>query len=172
MLNLSAFFSKLKDWRVQTRGYCWWREDEPVRQFVLYEINFTRLDVLKLNPEGWDRFGWRPPWLGGIILTEGLHDWRRHPLPRFQLYSGICPSNWVKARKICQRSRLVLDYSLRRLVELWTAHPQILPDGMEPWFLDARALSNAIHLAGQCKTVPPPTLAAKQFIHYTERVKL
>jgi hypothetical protein len=32
------------------------REDEPVRQFVLYEKNFGWMDIWELNPEGWDRY--------------------------------------------------------------------------------------------------------------------
>jgi hypothetical protein len=37
--------------------YCHWREDESVRQFVLYEKNFGYMGVWELRPEGWDHFG-------------------------------------------------------------------------------------------------------------------
>jgi hypothetical protein len=35
--------------------YCYWREDDPIRQLVLYEKNFGLMVVWELNPEvlGW-----------------------------------------------------------------------------------------------------------------------
>jgi hypothetical protein len=49
-----------RPWHVQTRGCCNWWEVQPVRQFVLYEKDFGWMDFWDLNPEVWDRFGWRP----------------------------------------------------------------------------------------------------------------
>jgi hypothetical protein len=60
MLTVTGCRLGWRPWHVQTRGYGHWLEDEPVRQFVLYEKNFSWMDVWELNPKIWDRFVWRP----------------------------------------------------------------------------------------------------------------
>jgi hypothetical protein len=60
---------------VQTRGYCYWWEDDPIRQLVLCENNLGSMDVWELNPEGMVSLSLKATWGGGgIILAEGLHD--------------------------------------------------------------------------------------------------
>jgi hypothetical protein len=64
----------------QIMGYSCWRQDDPIRQFVLYENNW--LEGYLLNPEGlgslrlkasaiWrNDFGLGPPWLGKTALFQ------------------------------------------------------------------------------------------------------
>jgi hypothetical protein len=72
--------------------------------------NFGCMDAWVLNPEGWDRFGWRlmPVGSGGIMLAEGLHDWRTRAVPLFKLYLGICLTTEEEHGNLSQGSRLVL----------------------------------------------------------------
>jgi hypothetical protein len=57
MLTLAGLLPCLGQGLDQTRGYCYRLEDEPVRQFVLYEKNVGWMDAWEFNPEEWDRFG-------------------------------------------------------------------------------------------------------------------
>jgi hypothetical protein len=63
-------------------GYCYYWDDDPIRQPVLYEKNFGWMHVWELNPEGLGSL-----WLmasvtwGEIILADGLHDRGRRAVP-------------------------------------------------------------------------------------------
>jgi hypothetical protein len=52
VLTLTGFLSWRKALTFQTRGYCYWWEDNPIRQFVLFEKDFGWTYVWELNPEG------------------------------------------------------------------------------------------------------------------------
>jgi hypothetical protein len=70
---------------VQTTGCCCWREDDPIKQLVLYEKTLVGWMPGSWTQKGWDCFGW---WFlrlgglgGGVILAEGLHDWGMRAMP-------------------------------------------------------------------------------------------
>jgi hypothetical protein len=71
---------------------CYWWEDEPIRQFVLYANTFWWMDVWELKSDGIGSLSLKASliWWAGIILAEGLHDLRRWAVSLFQLYSGTC----------------------------------------------------------------------------------
>jgi hypothetical protein len=51
MLTVTSLLSGLKALTCSKLGLCHWKEHNPVRQFVLYEVNLGWLNVWKLNPE-------------------------------------------------------------------------------------------------------------------------
>jgi hypothetical protein len=93
--------------------------DYPIRQLVQNEKDFGWMAFWEKIQKCWDRFGWWPLRFGG----GGDHfDWRPPWLGKagsapFELYPGICPTTEGKHGKP-QRSRVVGDYSLRRLGRL------------------------------------------------------
>jgi hypothetical protein len=67
---------------VQSRVYCCWQEDDPIRQFILHEKNFDWMNVCKLNPQGCGVILVEASaTCSGIVLAEGLHDFGRWAMP-------------------------------------------------------------------------------------------
>jgi hypothetical protein len=50
-ITLTGLLSWLEALHVHTLGYCYWWEDGSIRQLVLYEKNFSWMDVWEFNPE-------------------------------------------------------------------------------------------------------------------------
>jgi hypothetical protein len=48
-------------------GYCYWWEDDAIRQFVLCEMDFGWMNVLEFNPEGLGSL-----WLKASATLEAL----------------------------------------------------------------------------------------------------
>jgi hypothetical protein len=70
-----GLLSWLRALTCSTMGYCYWWEDEPVRQFVHHKNNFGWMDVWELNPEGMGLLCLKASvtW-EEVILVESLHD--------------------------------------------------------------------------------------------------
>jgi hypothetical protein len=68
----------------------------------------------------WDRSGWWPLRLGGGGNTsaEGLHDWGRRVVPLLNYTLAFALQLRESTENLCQCSRVVGDYSLRRLGRL------------------------------------------------------
>jgi hypothetical protein len=92
-----------------------------IRQFVLCEKDFGWMALWELIPEVLGSL-WlmaSATWDGGITSAEGLHDWGRRAVPLFS-YTLVFASTLRKnTENISQCSRVVGDYSLRRLDRLF-----------------------------------------------------
>jgi hypothetical protein len=111
---LARFLSLWKALTCLNRGYCYWWEDDPIRELVLYEKNFGWMDVWELTQKGWDRFGWWPLWLEGeIILAEG------GPCPLLNYTLTFALQLRKSTGNLSQGGRVVRDNSLRRLGRLF-----------------------------------------------------
>jgi hypothetical protein len=118
MLTLMVCCFGWRPWHVQIRGCCHWREDESIKQFVLFENNFGLMDVWELNPQRiwplWFRL--LRFWKGGLFWLR-VYDFRR----TFTFFSYTVAFG-LQLRKsvetLSQCSSLVLHWSLRRLGRL------------------------------------------------------
>jgi hypothetical protein len=82
VLTLTELSSWWKALHVQSRGCCYWWEDDPIIQLVLYKKKLSLDGCLGVEPrrvgialaDGFCE-------LGKTMLAEGLHDWGRRAVP-------------------------------------------------------------------------------------------
>jgi hypothetical protein len=105
-----------RPWLFLTGGYCYWWEIVPsVNVFFVKRILVGWLSG-GWTQKFWDRFGWWPLRLRREMTSaEGFHDWGRRAVSLLNYTSAFALQLRKITKNLSQGSRVVGDYSLRRL---------------------------------------------------------
>jgi hypothetical protein len=118
MLAITALCLGWIPWHVQTRGYWYWRENEP-GNLSFMKKTLARWISESWTQKRWDRFGWRRLLLGGNNSSWGPPRLGEAGRAHFSNYTLAFASQLRKSTEnLSQGSWLVSDASLRRLGRL------------------------------------------------------
>jgi hypothetical protein len=111
-----------RPWLFQARGYCYWWEIIPSGNLSFVQRILVGWLSGSWTQKCWDRFGWWPLRLGGvggITSAEGHHDCGRRAVPLLNYTLAFALQLRKSTENLSQGSRVVGDYSLRRLGRLF-----------------------------------------------------